>query len=139
MVAVIRGKLKCCCYSPPGLRRNYFLLINFTSVQELGEKKRGIKLNEQFLPQSRLWHRKIEENIKTPGQQLAPNEAARKQFSFPQNILICLILWKAIAHIFYQRPSEKHGDGGIAPRGSVYHPSHPCLYANILSALQAGD
>lgn len=82
----------------------------------------------------------MEQNIKTPGQQLAPNEAARKQPSFPQNTRICLILWKAIAHIFSQRPSEKHGGGGIAPGGFCTSLLRCCSCdANILSALQAAD
>lgn len=87
MVAVIRGKLKCYCYNPLGLGRNYFLLINFASVQELvteKKRKKGVKLNEQLLPQNRLWHRKNEKYIKTAGQQFAPNEAAKKQSSIPE-------------------------------------------------------
>jgi hypothetical protein len=54
MVAVIRGKLKCYGYSLLGLGRSYFLLINFASVQELGKKKKRIKLNEQSPPQNRF-------------------------------------------------------------------------------------
>lgn len=118
MVAVIRGKLKCYCYNPLGLGRNYFLPINFASVQELvteKKRKKEIKLNEQLLPQNRLWHRKNEKYIKTAGQQFSPNEAAKKQSSIPWNIQICLILWRAVAHVFSQRPSKWHcGDGNAS-------------------------
>lgn len=50
------------------------------------------------------YDRKTEKNIKTSGQQLTSNEAARQWSSIPKNIPICLILWKAKDHVFSQRP-----------------------------------
>lgn len=85
MVAVIRGKLKRYRYNPLGLGRNYFLLINFASLQELAKnknKKDSNRMNSSYIKTGYDTEKK-EKNMETSGQQLAPDEAAKKQSSVP--------------------------------------------------------
>lgn len=109
MVAVIRGKLKCYCYCPLGPGGNDFLCINFASVQKLSKKKK--KLYELFWPQNRLWQSKMKITLELQTNSLHLTKLQKNQSSVPWIVCICLILWRAIAQIFSQRPPKWHRDG----------------------------
>lgn len=142
MVAVIRGKLKRYCYSPLGLGRNYFLLINFASVQELAKKKKRGELNwmnSSYLKTGydteKKW--KEHENFRaTACTWWSCKEAIFRSLKYPH----LLNSPKGCCPHLFPKPIQVAWWWRKCSKGfCISLPLCCCLYPNIPSAPQAGD